>query len=66
MGLRKQKRQIAKARLTALSVGHVNKAMHTEQDGVKNWRRALIDPAAEKAQLIHGIKTRRKIKKVAT
>ena len=64
MGLRKQKREIARARLTALKVGRVNKKMGIIQDGLANWRRALVDESAKKAQLINGFKAKRKLRKV--
>ena len=59
MGMRKYERQIAKARLRALGVGNVNRQMHREQDGQKNWRRALTGEtgvAALKAQIMEGMK----------
>ena len=46
MGLRKYKRQIAKARMAAAGVGNVNKKMHIkDSDGVPNWRKALTRKA---------------------
>lgn len=57
MGLRKYQRQIAKNRLDALGVGRVNRQMHREQDGQKNWVRALTGEtgeAARKAQIKKG------------
>ncbi len=72
--MRKYRRQIAKARLKAMGVGNVNRQMHREQDGVKNWRRALTGEtgqAAEKAQIMAGLKIakprkpRRKLWKVS-
>lgn len=59
MGMRKYERQIARARLTDLGVGKVNKAMGRENDGVKNWRRALTGDtgkAAARAQIMAGRK----------
>ena len=51
MGLRKYKRQIAKARMAAAGVGNVNKKMHIkDSDGVPNWRKALTKKG-EKAQI---------------
>lgn len=50
MGLRRIKRQIAKARMAAAGVGNVNKKMRlVGEDGVANWRKALT-PAGEKVQ----------------
>lgn len=72
--MRKYRRQIAKARLKAMGVGNVNRQMHREQDGVRNWRRALTGEtgqAAEKAQIMAGLKIakprkpRRKLWKVS-
>ena len=57
MGLRKYQRQVAKARLAAMGVGNVNRQMHREQDGIKNWRRALTGEtgeAAERALMLAG------------
>lgn len=54
MGLRKYKRTIAKDRMLALGIDHVNKRLGRVQDGVANWRRALTGEtgeAAEKAQM---------------
>ena len=51
MGLRKYKRQIEKARMTAAGVGNVNKKMHiADENGVVNWRKAL-GKAAERDQM---------------
>lgn len=44
MGLRKEKRQIAKARLKALGFVRVNKVMSQLRGGVKVWRIALANP----------------------
>lgn len=54
MGLRKHKRQIAKERMRALGIDHVNKRLGRVQGGVANWRRALTGKtgkAAENAQM---------------
>ena len=52
MGLRKYKRQIAKARMAAAGVGNVNKKMHIRRgDCSANWRFALTKEG-EKAQLV--------------
>lgn len=48
MGMRKYKRQIAKAHLLAVGVGNVNRKMSEEKDGVKVWRLALADSTATK------------------
>ena len=56
---RKYLRQIAKARLTAMGVGNVNRRMGVvTADGVKNWRKATTGEtgkAAEKAQMNLGM-----------
>ena len=72
MGLRRIKRQIAKARMTAAGVGNVNKKMRlVGEDGVANWRKALT-PAGEKAQKAKAQKIkrarnpRRKLREVKT
>lgn len=44
MGLRKEKRQIAKARLKALGFVRVNKVMSQLRGGVKVWRIVLANP----------------------
>lgn len=50
MGMRKYKRQVAKARMRAVGFEHVNKNFSVENaDGVKNWRLALMDKRAEQA-----------------
>lgn len=64
MGMRKYRRQIAKAVLTDAGVGNVNRKMSKERDGVKLWRLALREHAqickrAERA------KSRRIIRKAA-
>ena len=59
MGVRKYKRTIAKARLTAAGIGNVNRKLSQEQDGKKNWKRALTGEtgrAAERAQMVAGLK----------
>lgn len=76
MGLRSQKRQIARARMTAAGVGNVNKKFsYKSSDGLPNWEKALYGKsgqAAEKALVMEGMKKkhkdivkRRKIKKVS-
>ena len=54
MGMRKYRRQVAKARLRALGIDRVNRRMGWVQDGIVNWRRALTGEtgeAARKAQM---------------
>ena len=72
MGLRRIKRQMVKARMTAAGVGNVNKKMRlVGADGVPNWRKALT-PAGEKAQKAQAQRIkrvkhpRRKLKEVKT
>lgn len=50
MGVRKYKRQIAKARLKAIGVDKVNRRMSVDTDGGKIWRRVLDDQKAHDAQ----------------
>ena len=50
MGVRKYKRQIAKARLKAIGVDKVNRRMSVDTDGGKIWRKVLDDPKAHDAQ----------------
>lgn len=45
MGMRKYRRQIAKAVLTDAGVGNVNKKFSTRRGGVPLWRRALEEHA---------------------
>lgn len=45
MGMRKYRRQIAKAVLTDAGVGNVNRKMNKERGGVKLWRLALKEHA---------------------
>lgn len=49
MGMRKYKRQIAKARLNAAGAGNVNKKMAKVVDGEKVWRRALTGETGKRA-----------------
>lgn len=72
MGMRKYKRQIAKARLRVLGVGNVNKQLAVFRGGVQNWRLATsgeTGKAAEQAQLRVGARgaklKKRKIRKVS-
>ena len=64
MGLRKHKREIARARLTLLGVGNVNrKFSNVSRDGLRNWEKALYGDsgaAAHKAQLMDGLKRKQK------
>ena len=65
MGLRKYKRQIAKARMRIIGFERINKNFGViNSDGVANWRLALMDKNAERAQVGKGKKAKRKIKKV--
>ena len=57
MGLRKYKRSIAKARLTAANFGNVNKKFSTRKDGLPLWRAILTGKAgrdAERVQMNYG------------
>ncbi len=63
--MRKYKRQVAKARMKVLGFEHINKNFGVANaDGIKNWRLALMDKKAERAQLAQGIKAKRKIRKI--
>ena len=76
MSGRALKRAVAKARMTAMGFGNVNRGMSKRSsDGVPNWRKALMDKGAEQAQMMKGLRikqrkeakkavSRRKIKKV--
>lgn len=68
MGIRSVKRQIAKARLTVMGVGNVNKKLKLKKDGVPNWKKALYGKTGEEAHraqmnLGHLIKARDKSRK---
>lgn len=66
MGLRSQKRQIAKARMKVIGIDRINRRMKEKNnDGVPNWRVALIDEKAHRAQIAYYFKNRRKLKKVS-
>ena len=53
MALRRIKRQIAKARLSAMGVGNVNKKMRLKkEDGLQNWKRALYGKTGEEANKV--------------
>ena len=71
MGLRNVKRQIAKARLSCMGVGNVNKKLARRKgaDGkqdkkeIPNWKRALYGKTgeeAERAQMADGQRRKRK------
>ena len=64
MGLRSVKRQIARARLTVMGVGNVNKKMRRKNvDGVRNWVLAITGKTGEsahKAQLMDGLKRKQR------
>lgn len=63
--MRKYQRQVAKARMRIVGFEHINKNFGVKNaDGVPNWRLALMDKKAERAQLAHGIKAKRKLKKI--
>ena len=50
MGVRKYKRQIAKARLKAIGVDKVNRRLRIDNGGGKIWRKVLADAKAHDAQ----------------
>lgn len=62
--MRKYLRQIAKARLTAMGVGNVNRGLRKkDSDGVPNWKKALYGKtgeAAEKALVMAGMQKKHK------
>ena len=65
MGMRKYQRQVAKARMRIVGFEHINKNFGAKNaDGVPNWRLALMDKKAERAQLAYGIKAKRKMRKI--
>ena len=65
MGLRKQKREIARARFKVLGI-NPNKVMGKENsNGDKNWRIVLKDDTALRKQIAYSMKSKRKIKKVS-
>lgn len=47
--MRKYKRQIARARLTVLGVGNVNRKMGNKRDGVPLWRAVLTGDFGKQA-----------------
>ena len=50
MGVRKYKRQIAKARLKAIGVDKVNRRLRVVSEGAPIWRKVLADAKAHDAQ----------------
>ena len=69
MSLRKWQRGIAKARMSAMGFGNVNRGMAKKSsDGVPNWRKALQDENAERAQMMAGkrIKARKEAKRIVS
>ena len=50
MGVRKYKRQIAKARLKAIGVDKVNRRLRVASEGAPIWRKVLADAKAHDAQ----------------
>lgn len=65
MGFRKYKRQIAKARMKIVGFEHINKNFGVKNaEGVPNWRLALQDEKAHRAQIAYGLKNKRKIRKI--
>lgn len=49
MGLRAYKRQIARARMTIMGVGNVNKKMKLKKYDIPNWKRALYGKTGDEA-----------------
>lgn len=65
MGLRKYKRQIAKDRMRVTGFDKINKNFSVRNpEGVPNWKTALIDEKAHRAQIAYSFKNRRKLKKI--
>lgn len=63
MGLRSVKRQIARARLTVMGVGNVNRKMRLKKDSTPNWVLAITGKTGEsahKAQLMDGLKRKQR------
>ena len=68
MGIRSIERQIAKSRMAAMGVGNVNKKVSGRKDDVPNWKRVLSGDMAKQglaAQLGHGVRSKRKIRRVS-
>lgn len=65
MGMRKYRRQVAKARMKVVGFERINKNFSVKNaDGIPNWRLALMDKKAEQAQAVQGMRTRRKLRKL--
>lgn len=65
MGLRAYKRQVAKDRMRVLGFEHINKNFSVRnQEGIPNWKLALKDAKAHRAQIDYYFKNRRKLKKI--
>lgn len=65
MGLRNIKRQIAKDRMRVIGIDRINRRMsETNAECVPNWKTALIDAKAHRAQIDYYFKNRRKIRKI--
>ena len=65
MGMRKYQRRVAEARMKIVGFEHIHKNFSVKNaDGVPNWRIALKDKKAERAQRANGIKAKRKVKKI--
>ena len=65
MGLRKYKRNIAKARMKITGFDKINKNFGVKNpEGEANWRTALKDEKAHMAQIAYGLKNKRKIRKI--
>ena len=64
MGLRKQRREIAKARMAVIGLDRINKRMsYISSDGLPNWRKAITGDSgksAHKAQLMDGLKRKQR------
>lgn len=66
MGLRSQKRHIAKVRMKIIGINRINRRMKEKNaDGVSNWKVALMDEKAHMAQIAYSLRRRRKLKKVS-
>ena len=50
MGFRSLKRQVARARMTLMGIGNVNRKMsYKDASGVKNWEKALFGKTGKQA-----------------
>ena len=65
MGMRKYKRQLAKAFLTDAGVGNVNRKLSKKRGGVKLWRIALQEHAKVCRKVKPSRKNMRTIRKAA-